>query len=128
MEILALPAATPVTIPSEDMVATFVSELVQVTGEVINETTPLEKVPTATNRWVDPTVKSAGEAGDTAMEDNVATGNFAAGLVNPDMSAVISVLPSPIPVANPLEDIVATLGAELTQVTLVEMSAVVPSE
>ena len=117
MEILALPAATPVTIPSEDMVATFVSELVQVTGEVINETTPLEKVPTATNRWVDPTVKSAGEAGDTAMEDNVATGNFAAGLVNPDMSAVISVLPSPIPVANPLEDIVATLGAELTQVT-----------
>jgi hypothetical protein len=123
-----LPVAIPVAIPSDDILAILVSELVQVTGEVIIETTPLEKVPTATNRWSEPTVKSAGAAGDTVMEDNIATVNFAAGLVFPDRVAVISVLPSSIPVANPLEDIVATLEAELTQVTLEVISAVEPSE
>ena len=126
--ISVLPAAIPVAMPSEDMLAILVSELIQVTGEVIIETTPSEKVPTATNRWTEPTVKLPGAAGDTAMEDNIATVNFAAGLVFPDRVAVISVLPSPIPVANPLEDIVATLEAELTQVTLEVISAVEPSE
>lgn len=62
------------------------------------------------------------------MEDNVATGNFAAGLVNPDMAAVISVLPSLMPAANPFEDMVATPESELTQVTLEVISAVEPSE
>jgi hypothetical protein len=126
--IFVLPAATPVTIPSEDMVATLVLELVQITGAVIIETTPFEKVPTGTNRCKDPTSKSSGEAGDTAIEFNIATGNFTTVLVFPDMAAVISVLPSPIPFAKPSEDMVATLGSELTQVTLEVMSAVVPSE
>ena len=125
--ISVLPAAIPVTIPSEDMVATPVFELVQITGEVIIETIPFEKVPTATNRWTEPTIKSAGAAGDTAIEDNIATGNVATGLVNPENVAVISVLPSLIPVANPFNDIVATSVLELTQVTSEVMSAVEPS-
>jgi hypothetical protein len=126
--ISVVPAETVVAKPSAEMVATLVSELVQVTGEVINETTPSEKVPTTANRWIEPTVKLAGEAGDTAIEDNTATGNFAAVLVIPDSAAVISVLPSPIPVANPFEDMVAIPVFELTQVTLEVISAVEPSE
>ena len=126
--ISVVPAETAVAIPSAEMVATLVSELVQVTGDVINETIPSEKVPTTTNRWIEPTVKLAGEAGDTAIEDNIATGNFAAELVIPDSAAVMSVVPSPIPVANPIEEIVAILVFELTQVTLEVISAVEPSE
>ena len=126
--ISVLPSATPVAIPSEDIVAILVLELFQVTGVVIIETTPLEKVPTATNRRTEPTVKSSGEAGDIEIEDNIATGNFTAGLVVPDSAAVMSVLPSLIPVATPFEDIVATSGAELTQVTLSVISVLEPSE
>ena len=126
--ISVVPAETAVAIPSAEMVATLGSELVQVTGDVINETIPSEKVPTTTNRWIEPTVKLAGEAGDTAIEDNIATGNFAAELVIPDSAAVISVLPSPIPVATPFEEMVAIPVFELTQVTLEVISAVEPSE
>jgi hypothetical protein len=126
--ISVVPAALLVAIPSEDIVATLVLELVQVTVEVIIETTPFEKVPATTNRWTEPNVKSAGDAGDIAMEDNVATGNFAAGLVNPDMAAVISVLPSLMPAANPFEDMVATPASELNHVTLEVMSTVELSE
>ena len=125
--ISALPAATPVAIPSEDMVAILVSELLQITVDVIIETTPFENVPVATNLWTEPTVKSAGEAGDTAIEDNTATGSVATGLVMPENVAVMSVLPSLIPVANPFKDIVATPGLELTQVASEVMSAVEPS-
>ena len=125
--ILVLPAAMPVAIPFEDMVTILVSELLQTTGEVISEVTPLEKVPTTANRWVEPTNKSSGEAGDTAIEVNIATGNFTTGLVFPDRAAVISVLPSPMPVATPAEDMVAILGSELVQVTLEVMSSVLPS-
>ena len=125
--IFVLPAATPVAIPSEDMVATLVLELVQITGVVIIETTPFEKVPTGTNRCKDPTSKSSGEAGDTATEFNIATGNFTAALIFPDMAAVISVFPSPMPFAKPFEDMVATLGSELVQITLEVMSTVEPS-
>jgi len=79
--ILVVPSALLVAIPSEDIVATLVLELVQVTGEVISETMPFEKVPTATNLWIEPTVKFPGMPVISQWEDNVATGNFAAGLV-----------------------------------------------
>ena len=49
-------------------------------------------------------------------------------LVDPEMAAVISVVPAALPVANPVDDIVATSVSELAQVTWEEMSAVEPSE
>lgn len=47
--ILVLPALIPVDKPVEDMVATPVLELAQVTGTEISEVTPFEYVPVALN-------------------------------------------------------------------------------
>ena len=48
-EISVLPAAIPVAIPVEAILATPVLELDQVTGTVISEVTPFEYVPVAFN-------------------------------------------------------------------------------
>ena len=126
--ILAVPAATPVAKPDEEMVAIVLSELAQVNGDVMSDVMPFERVPTALNSWEDPTAKLSGDAGVIARPVNVATGNITAGLVIPDTVAVILAVPAATPVAKPAEDIVAILVSELAQVTFPVMSAVEPSE
>ena len=71
----------------------------------------------ALNARVDPTVKLAGAAGATAIEDNTATDNIAAGLVTPDKDAVIFELPAVIAFANPVVVMEVIPGLELAQVT-----------
>ena len=104
--------------PAEDIVAMVASELVQVTWEVIVAVEPSEKVPVALNCCAEPTAKLAGYTGVTAIEDNEATTVRAnAGLVTPDINAVILTLPAATPVAKPAEDIVAMVVSELVQIT-----------
>ena len=91
---------------------------------------PSEYVPVAVNAWVEPTAKLAGEAGATAIEDNVAedvvveavdaaatTVKLTGGLVTPDRAAVILAVPAATPVAKPVESIVAVPVVSLAQVT-----------
>ena len=118
--ILAVPLPSAVTEPFAKMAATAVLELVQVTLEVISADEPSEYVPIAANCRVAPKPKSVGKTGVTAMEDNadedVITVKVTAGLVIPDWLAVMLVLPTAIPVAEP-EVILAIELFELVQVT-----------
>jgi hypothetical protein len=68
---LAVPAVTPLAKPKSSMVAIGVESLVHVTSELMSAVEPSEYVPVAVNCWVEPTAKLAGEAGATAIEDNV---------------------------------------------------------
>lgn len=63
----------PVAMPVESTAATsvVVVSLAQVTCEVMSAVEPSEYFPVAVNALVVPTVKLAGEVGDTAIEDNV---------------------------------------------------------
>ena len=115
--ILAVPAATPVAKPDEEMVAIVLSELAQVTGDVMSDIMPFERVPTALNNWEDPTTKLSGDAGVIARPVNVVTGNITLGLVIPDRVAVILVFPTAMPVAKPAESIVAVDRVSLAHVT-----------
>jgi len=126
--ILAVPAATPVAKPDEEMVAIVLSELAQVTGDVMSDIMPFERVPTALNNWEDPTTKLSGDAGVIARPVNVVTGNITLGLVIPDRVAVILEFPGAMPIAKPDEDMVTILVSELAQVTFPVMSAVESSE
>lgn len=130
--ISVLPAAMPVVIPNEDMVATVVSELAQVTTELISAVEPSEYVPIAVNCWEEPIGKFAGVFGVRVIEDRVGVGNTTAksiaGLVTPDNTALISIFPLATPVSKPDEDIVATLSGSISHFTLSVMSAVEPSE
>ena len=58
-------------------------------------------------------------AGVTATDDSLdtTTVNLIVALVTPNRVAVILVFPTATPVANPVEEIVATTVLELTQVT-----------
>ena len=69
--ILAVPVVTPLANPKSSMVAIGVESLVHVTSELMSTVEPSEYVPVAVNCWVEPTIKLAGEAGATAIEDNV---------------------------------------------------------
>ena len=91
----------------------------------------LAYVPIAVNCCVEPTANLSGDDGVTEMDDNIAISNSAGGLVTPDRAAVILVLPTATAVANPTEEIVATVVSELNQVTrelmsVVELFAYVP--
>ena len=67
-----------------------------------------------------------GPAGETAMDATVATASAAAEL-NPLSEAVIVVEPEAMPVARPLELILATVGVEEVQLAEVVTFAVEPS-
>jgi hypothetical protein len=68
---LAVPTVTPLANPKSSIVAIGVESLVHVTSELMSAIEPSEYVPVALNCWVEPTAKLAGEAGATAIEDNV---------------------------------------------------------
>ena len=74
----------------------------------------------------------SGDAGVTAMEDNVGAGTIIARvtdrLVTPDKEAATSVVPAATPVASPEAEMVAALVSELVHVAWEVMSAVEPSE
>ena len=59
------------------------------------------------------------------MEETALTVNFKLGLVTPERTAVMLVVPLPSPVTAPFAKIAATDEFELVQVTLEVMSAVV---
>ena len=129
--ILALPIAIPVATPAEDTVTTLVSELVQVTLEVISIVSPSAYAPVATNNCVEPTAKLAGAAGVTAMEDKAGAGTIVkvtTGLVTFKKVAVIFVVPAATPVTKPAAEIVAIPVSELAHFTLELMSALELSE
>jgi hypothetical protein len=98
---------------------------------------PSEYVPVAVNCWVEPTIKLAGDAGVTAIEDNVGVLVVVAatiivkgtdGLVIPFRDAVMLAVPAVTPLAKPKSSIVAIAVESLVHVTSELMSAVVPSE
>lgn len=129
--IFAVPAPAAVAKPSEDIVATVVLELAQVTWEVMSAVEPSEYVPIASNCWSELIARLDGGFGVTSMENNVTSGIVVVvvevvevedttvkptgELVIPFSINVILVLPASIAVASPDEDIVATLGFELLQ-------------
>ena len=128
--ILVLPIAAPVAKPTEEIVAILVSELTQVTLEVISAVVPSAYVPVATNSCVEPTPKLSGVVGVTAMADKAGAGiifKATIGLVLPETVAVTFVLPTATPVATPAEFIVAIFVSELAHTTLDVMSLVEPS-
>jgi len=57
----------------------------------------------------------------------VPTNKVSGALVNPDIAAMILVIPFAMPVANPTEEIVAAATFELVHVTSAVISAVEPS-
>lgn len=82
----------------------------------------------ALNCWVAPTSKLWDEAdGNIEIAETAFTVNFKLGLVTPERTAVMLVVPLPSPVTAPFAKIAATDEFELVQVTLEVMSAVVPS-
>ena len=62
------------------------------------------------------------------VEVAVSIVRFTGILVIPDMAAIILVVPSAIPVTNPVEEMAAILVLELVQVTCELMSIVEPFE
>jgi hypothetical protein len=132
--IFVFPAAMPVAKPVEEIDATLVFELAQVTFAVISAVESSEKVPVAENRTVSPTAKLSGVDGVIAMEDNAggATVNFIDGLVIPDTVAVRLTLPWVWAVAKPDEEMEAILVSELVKeafavTSAVDLSAKVPT-
>jgi hypothetical protein len=84
---------------------------------------PSEYVPVAVNCWVSPAAKLAGEAGSTSIADNVGADAAAtivkltAGLITPSRTALILTVPAAMPVALPVESIIAVLTLSLAHVT-----------
>lgn len=111
------PVATAVTTPVAEIVAMAISELVQVTSKVMSLVESFEYVPIAVSCEVKPVAKSSGEAGIIATEDNDATVIIIVGLIIPFKSALISVVPLPMPVTKPDGEIVATSVSELAHIT-----------
>ena len=126
-----LPIPAPLATPVEVMVAILVSELVQVTLEVISIVEPSAYFPVATNTCEEPTPKISGIAGVTAIDNKAGAGTtfkVTTGLVLPETVAVMLVLPTLTPVAKPAEDTVAIFVSELPHTTLDVMSLVEPSK
>jgi hypothetical protein len=68
--IFVVPIAMPVTIASESMVATELSELVHFTCVLMSLFKPFEYIPKAEKDSVEPTAKSVGKAGNKEIEVN----------------------------------------------------------
>ena len=89
---------------------------------------PSAKVAIAVNCWVAPTAKLAGATGSTSIEAIFSTVKRTLALVMPSSAAVILAVPATIPVAKPVEEIVAVAVVSLAQVTSELIFAVEPSE
>jgi hypothetical protein len=87
---------------------------------------PSQLYPMAVNCSAEPTAKLSGGFGVTKIEDSVITDKVTGGLVIPFRVAVISVVPTARPVAEPPESMVANLFSELFHSIFVLISAVVP--
>ena len=74
---------------------------------------PSQLYPIAVNCSGEPTAKLFGGLGVTIIEDRVITNKVTDELVIPSRVAVILVVPTARPLAEPLEFIVATLISEL---------------
>ena len=72
--ISVLPGTIPVTTPLAEMVAISVSELAQVTRDVMSAVDPSEYVPVAVNCCREPMCKLFGSDGLKAMDDNLGFG------------------------------------------------------
>ena len=130
--IVDVPAATEVAFPLEPeallMVATDVTDELQVTNVVRSCVVLSEKVPVAVNCWVVPSAM-LGLVGVTEMDTSVAV--VTVRVVDPEMLpdvAVIVVVPAATEVAFPLEPMVATDVVDELHVTDVVRSCVVLSE
>ena len=110
------------------IVATLVSELVQVTEVVISGVEPSEYVPVAVNCWVLPRA-IVGLSGVTTIESSTASVTVSEAVpLTPARVAVMVVVPGIRVVAKPPAAIVATELSELVQVAVVVISAVEASE
>ena len=125
--ILAVPTATAVAKPVEEIVTAAGVSLAQVTWEVISAAEPSQLIPVTVYCCVAPTVIVSGTAGATTIEDSDITVIVKLRLVIPFRVAVISVVPSAKPVTTPVLQ-VATPGLELAQITSLVRSGVRPLE
>jgi hypothetical protein len=125
---VTVPAAMLATRPGLFSLATNISDVCQITCEVISRLVPSEYVPVAVNCWLRPT-GMLGLTGATAMEDKVA--ELTVRTVLPETVpevAVTVVAPAVRAVARPMLLTVATDVFEEFQVTCVVISRLVPSE
>ena len=124
--IVVWPGATPVERPLVAIVATVDAEELQLTAFVTSCWLPSLKLPVAVNCWVAPATKLR-FAGLTAMDDRVAevTVKVEDPATEPAV-AVIVVCPALAELATPLVAMVATVGAELAQLTDVVRSCRLP--
>jgi hypothetical protein len=125
--IVVLPAPTPVARPPAPIVATPVFDEVHVTVAVRFCVVPSENVPVAVNWSVVPLAMEA-FAAVTAIDTKVAavTCSVADWLTAPEVAWIVA-LPTPMPVASPLAEIVATPAFDEAHVTELVTSCVVPS-
>ena len=89
---------------------------------------PSQLYPVAVNCSVEPTAKLFGGLGVTIIEDRVITDKVTDGLVIPSKVAVILVVPTARPLAEPPESMVATVISELFHSIFVLIAAVDPFE
>ena len=125
--IFAVPTATAVAKPVEEIVAAAGVSLAQVTWELISAVEPSQLIPVTEYCCVAPTAIVTGTAGPTTIEDSDITVIVKLWLVTPFRVAVISVVPSAKPVTMPILQ-VATPGLELAQITSLVRSGVRPLE
>lgn len=126
-EMAVLPVATPVASPVLDTVAVDASDELHATAPVMFWVEPSLYVPVACNCKVVPTAIEA-LAGVTAMDTRA--GGFTVSVEEPLIApeaALMTVLPTPAPLANPVLEIVATVVADELQFTDVVRFCVVPS-
>jgi hypothetical protein len=123
---VVLPAATAVTTPDVETVATPVALLDQVTARPVS-TALLASVSVAVNACVPPTIIDA-LVGETATFATGATATVIAEV--PDLVSLVAVivaLPAPTAVTTPLADTVATAVALLNHVVVRPVSACPPA-
>lgn len=125
--IVVVPGATPVAMPVDPIVAMVGSLELQVTEVVTVDVVPSEYAAVAVNGWVLPVVMVV-LVGDTVSSFKTLLLTVSVVLcVKLPSVAVIVVFPSATPVASPFASIVAMAGFEDVQVTVEEISRVLPS-
>jgi hypothetical protein len=127
-EIWDVPCAAPLARPLDVMVATLVSDDVQVAEVLRSCVLPSEYVPVAANACVAP-LTIDGFAGETAMDTSTAGPTVRVVLaVSPLDMALICEVPSAVPVARPPDVIGATLVVDDAHDAEFVRSWVLPSE
>jgi len=127
--IFAVPVEWPVATPGDTTVATAMVPDFHITLLLMSALVPLEKVPVATKRWVRP-ICTVASAGATLIDCNVVAAPTVR-VAEPDLPpevAVIVALPAEWPVATPGDTTVAIAVVAERHLTLLLMSARLPSE